>query len=125
MQSHTIAKFKRLFPNVKFMFNKTVTHSIAISDCRLKVQSLESGSNFQFVEFDVTAHQQSLRHSTRSGTALTIRGVQVVRGRKKVENHWSNQISRIRVASKTPLQQKYAFFFNALLFFSARLSLFY
>ena len=53
--------------------------------------------------------------------------VQVVRGRKKVENHWSNQISRIRLTSKKPLQQKYGmfFFFNALLFVSARLSLFY
>ena len=35
----------------------------------------------------------------------------------------SNQISQIRVIAKKPLQQKQTFFFNALLFFSARLFL--
>ena len=30
MQAHTIAKFTNVFPNLKFMFNKTVTHSFAI-----------------------------------------------------------------------------------------------
>ena len=34
----------------------------------LKVQSLDLASNFKFVEFDVTAHQQSMRCYTRSDT---------------------------------------------------------
>ena len=70
MQAHTKAKFRSVIAYSKFMFNETVTHSITMSDCRTKSLKFGFGTAFEFVEFDVTAHQQSIRCSTRSGTHL-------------------------------------------------------
>ena len=51
----------------------------------------------------------------------------MVRGPKKVENHWSNGLIKSAECAwpQKNLNKSMLFFFNVLLFFSARLSLFY
>ena len=70
MQAHTVAKFNSVFPN---SFEVYVEQNCGAQHCDeviagIKVQSLDLASNFKFEEFDVTAQQQSIRCSTRSGT---------------------------------------------------------